>query len=72
MCIPACPFGVKDISKSLIHFPMKTLNKAGYFVAEPNDPDGKCTACMNCAMACPDCAIVVYKAKKEPVAGGAK
>ncbi len=66
MCIPACPFG-------LLKFPMNVLNKAGYFVAEFDDDDEKCTACKLCATACPDCAIVVYKRVKEPVAsGGAK
>jgi 2-oxoglutarate ferredoxin oxidoreductase subunit delta len=64
MCIPACPF-------SLMTFPMKTLNKAGYFIAEFDDSEEKCTACKMCATACPDAAIVVYKRIKEP-AGGAK
>jgi 2-oxoglutarate ferredoxin oxidoreductase subunit delta len=64
MCIPACP-------SSLISFPMKTLNKAGYYVAEYNDPDEKCTACKSCAVNCPDCAIVVYK-RVAAAAGGEK
>jgi 2-oxoglutarate ferredoxin oxidoreductase subunit delta len=66
MCIPACPH-------ELIQFPMKTLNRAGYFIAEFSDPAEKCPACKLCAVACPDCAIVVYKRIKTPVAsGGAK
>jgi 2-oxoglutarate ferredoxin oxidoreductase subunit delta len=64
MCIPACP-------SNLIAFPMKLLNKAGYFVAEFNDPEEKCPACKLCAVACPDCAIVVYKRIPAAV-GGAK
>lgn len=63
MCVPACPY-------DLLKFPMNVLNKAGYFVAEYDDDDGKCTACKLCATACPDCAIVVYKRVKQPVASG--
>ena len=63
MCIPACPHG-------LISFPMKLLNKAGYFVTEFNDPDEKCNACKLCAVACPDCAIVVYKRIPAATAAG--
>lgn len=65
MCIPACPY-------DLITFPMKVLNKAGYFVVEFVDDDEKCTACKMCATACPDCAIVVYKRVKQPVTAGGK
>jgi 2-oxoglutarate ferredoxin oxidoreductase subunit delta len=63
MCIPACPH-------ELLSYPMKVLNKAGYFIAEFNDPEEKCPACKLCAVACPDCAIVVYKRISEKVAAG--
>jgi 2-oxoglutarate ferredoxin oxidoreductase subunit delta len=65
MCVDACP-------RDLIIFPMKKLNKAGYFIAQFNDPEEKCPACKMCAVACPDCAIVVYKraSDKVPAGGG--
>ena len=66
MCVVACP-------RDLIQYPMKKLNKAGYFIAEFHDEAEKCPACKMCAVACPDCAIVVYKRVKEAVpTGGSK
>ncbi len=50
LCVDACPN--KLIQKS------NCLGKTGEFVVEFKDKDSKCTACAQCAMMCPDIAIV--------------
>lgn len=57
LCTLACPFGLVRIAD---HF-----NAKGYRPAEQVDPDGKCTACTNCALMCPDVAITVYRTPKK-------
>jgi 2-oxoglutarate ferredoxin oxidoreductase subunit delta len=40
------------------------FNAKGYQPAEFIDPEGKCTACTNCATICPDLAITVYRTRR--------
>jgi len=52
LCISVCPKNGIVISKS--------LNKAGYFPAQPvNNSD--CTGCAMCAIVCPEAGIEVYR-----------
>jgi 2-oxoglutarate ferredoxin oxidoreductase subunit delta len=37
------------------------INAKGYYPAKLVDPDGKCTGCAICAVACPDVCITVYR-----------
>ncbi len=63
LCIPTCKF-------SLIHSTNSKVNKQGLYPVEFLDPDGKCNACMLCAIVCPDVAIRVYRdARKSKSAG---
>jgi 2-oxoglutarate ferredoxin oxidoreductase subunit delta len=37
------------------------VNAKGYYPATLVDPEGKCTGCALCAVACPDVCITVYR-----------
>jgi 2-oxoglutarate ferredoxin oxidoreductase subunit delta len=37
------------------------VNARGYYPAMLADPDGQCTGCALCAVACPDVCITVYR-----------
>jgi 2-oxoglutarate ferredoxin oxidoreductase subunit delta len=52
LCISVCPKNGIVISKS--------LNKAGYFPAQPVD-NSDCTGCAICAIVCPEAGIEVYR-----------
>jgi len=52
LCVWACPKGVLEISSE--------ANAAGIRPAVPK-VDVECTACLNCAVICPDAAVEVYK-----------
>lgn len=53
-CIEACPKGI--IKKS------SKVGVTGNYVAEFDDPEGKCIGCKSCAISCPDLAITgVYR-----------
>jgi 2-oxoglutarate ferredoxin oxidoreductase subunit delta len=51
-CVEACPLQIIGMSGQ--------LNKTGYFIAKPEQPD-KCTGCAICANMCPEIAITIYK-----------
>jgi 2-oxoglutarate ferredoxin oxidoreductase subunit delta len=53
LCVEACP-------RKLIHI-STSINEFGTNFAIFEDKDSKCTACMLCAIMCPDAAIEVYK-----------
>lgn len=52
LCIDVCPQSVIIVAEK--------INKFGVRVAE-NSSNGKCTACRQCAVVCPDIAIEVYR-----------
>ncbi len=52
LCVWVCPKGVLEVSRK--------ANAAGIRPAVPRQ-DVECTACLNCAVICPDAAIEVYK-----------
>lgn len=62
LCISYCP-------KKSIHL-SDELNLKGYFVAA-FDEHGECTVCGNCALMCPDVAIVVSVATGAAGTAGA-
>ncbi len=53
LCVQFCPRKLIIISRA--------LNCRGVYPAEFRDPKKKCTACIACALICPDAAIEVYK-----------
>jgi len=57
LCINACPLNLIRISSK--------ISSKGYYPAEVNDLEEKCTACTLCAITCPDVAITVYRERKE-------
>ena len=57
LCVQACPFDLLVISQD--------INREGYHPAAFLDEDGKCTACGLCFRTCPDCALEVYRFRKE-------
>jgi 2-oxoglutarate ferredoxin oxidoreductase subunit delta len=52
LCVWVCPKGVLEMSGK--------TNAAGITPAVPR-PDAECTACLNCAIICPDAAVEVFK-----------
>jgi len=58
LCIPTC-------KHELIRPVKDRVNKRGLFPVEFIDPEGKCNACMLCAIVCPDVAIKVYREEKK-------
>lgn len=57
LCTNACPLNLIRISSK--------ISSKGYYPAEVNDLEEKCTACTLCAITCPDVAITVYSERKE-------
>jgi 2-oxoglutarate ferredoxin oxidoreductase subunit delta len=55
LCINSCPQDSLALSKS--------INHQGYRYAELVQDN--CTGCVNCALVCPDSAIIVYRQKKS-------
>ena len=55
LCTVPCPYDLVQISE---HF-----NAKGYRPAAFIDPEGQCIGCVNCAVMCPDAAIVVYRTR---------
>ena len=53
LCVTACTQGIMELSK-------EEFNTQGVPFAVCTDME-KCTACMSCAIMCPDAAIKVYK-----------
>jgi 2-oxoglutarate ferredoxin oxidoreductase subunit delta len=54
LCVEACPFEVIEMAKE--------VNAKGYHFAVSKEVG--CTACMNCAIVCPDAVITVYSIKE--------
>lgn len=57
LCVQACPFNLLAMSQE--------INSEGYHPVVFVDNDGRCTACGLCFKTCPDCALEVYRFKKE-------
>jgi 2-oxoglutarate ferredoxin oxidoreductase subunit delta len=56
LCTIPCPYHLVEISEY--------FNAKGYRPAAFIDPEGQCIGCTNCAVMCPDAAIVVYRTRK--------
>ena len=56
LCVGECPTNVIRMAPD--------VNNKGYHFAFPEYPEN-CTGCANCAMVCPDVAIIVYRKKPE-------
>lgn len=57
LCTLACPYNLVRISER--------FNAKGYRPAEQVDPGNACIGCTDCAMMCPDIAIIVYRAPRQ-------
>lgn len=57
LCIPVCP-------KGLLRVATERFNARGVHPAELDDPAELCSGCEQCAVACPEAAITVYRAVK--------
>ncbi len=56
VCIDDCPTGTLDFERA--------VNGKGYHYAYMKNPE-LCIGCSNCAIACPDTVITVYRFKSE-------
>ena len=56
LCVVACPTSVIELNEN--------VNGKGYNPAYPAN-HGACTACMSCALVCPDMCITVYRFKPQ-------
>lgn len=54
LCVVSCPMGCLKLSETLI-------NKNGYYVAVFDQEAGRCTACSQCAIMCPDMVIEIIR-----------
>jgi 2-oxoglutarate ferredoxin oxidoreductase subunit delta len=55
LCVKACPEGILELAE--------TFNKQGHHYAVCGSPE-HCTACMFCAIICPDTAIDIWRFAK--------
>ena len=63
-----CGLCVASCAQEVLALSTKHFNAKGYRPAEYVDPEGKCTACTNCATMCPDLAITVYRSRRSGAA----